>query len=351
MAIVPHVDTPQGICQIGIARGDITPPVGAYHRMWGAATHDRSTDIHRPLTATALALKATRDSAEGDGELLVIDVDHCLLWAPEMEMVLDAIRARTGLSRHQIVVAFTHTHGSGLMDLTRRHLPGGELIEPYLRKLAAQLADLAVQARAHLKEAFLTYGTGRCDLAAERDFSDEQSGQIVCGFNPLAEADDTVLIVRASDCHGKKLATIVNYACHPTTLAWENTKVSPDFVGSLREVVEGATGAPCVFLQGASGDLGPREGFVGDTAVADRNGRRLGYAVLSALESMAPAGTSFRYRGAVISGATLGPWDHVPLAEEDLSAKRFWRHKSFTVPLPYRPEIPKVETVQAERAV
>ena len=59
---------------------------------------------------------------------------------------------------------------------------------------------------------------------------------------------------------------LVNYACHPTTLAWQNTLVSPDFVGALREVVEeGTDGAPCLFLQGASGDLAPREQYVGDT--------------------------------------------------------------------------------------
>jgi len=27
------VDTPQSICRFGIARTDITPPVGIYHRM------------------------------------------------------------------------------------------------------------------------------------------------------------------------------------------------------------------------------------------------------------------------------------------------------------------------------
>ena len=42
-------------------------------------------------------------------------------------------------------------------------------------------------------------------------------------------------------CGGRTLGTIVNYACHPTTLAWQNTLVSPDYVGALREVVEHST--------------------------------------------------------------------------------------------------------------
>src|SRR5512138_2489796 len=41
---------------VGVAREDITPPVGIYARNWGAAAHDAAEGIHRPLTVTALAL-------------------------------------------------------------------------------------------------------------------------------------------------------------------------------------------------------------------------------------------------------------------------------------------------------
>ncbi len=46
-----------GRCRAAIARCDITPPVGIYHRMWGAALHDRATGVHRPLEATLLWLE------------------------------------------------------------------------------------------------------------------------------------------------------------------------------------------------------------------------------------------------------------------------------------------------------
>jgi len=48
---------------------------------------------------------------------------------------------------------------------------------------------------------------------------------------PMEIADDTVLVARATDDAGAILATVVNYACHPTTLAWENRLISPDFPG------------------------------------------------------------------------------------------------------------------------
>ena len=77
----------------------------------------------------------------------------------------------------------------------------------------------------------------------------------------------------------------------------------------MREVVEEHTGgAPCLFLQGASGELGPAHQYVGDPAVADQHGRRLGFSALSALEGMLPPGQALRYDGVVESGAPLAVW-------------------------------------------
>lgn len=342
---MPSVHTPQSICRFGVARCDVTPPVGIYHRMWGAATHDRATGVHRPLTATAMSFRPN----SGDDEVVLIAVDHCLLWAREMEQVVAAISKQTGVPTERILVSFSHTHAGGLMGLERVGLPGGDLIPTYLDALADHLAGIVTQARKTPQSATLTYGVGRCALAAQRDFWDEATRQFVCGFNPTGTSDDTVLLTRVTGSDGKTLATLVNYACHPTTLAWENTKISPDFPGAMREVVEAATGVPCVFLQGASGDLGPKEGFVGDTEVADRNGRQLAHAALATLESLPPPGTRFDYAGAVVSGATLGAWKHVPLDEKALAQKARWRSRRWTIELPYRAELPQLEATQAER--
>jgi hypothetical protein len=267
---------------------------------------------------------------------------------------LDNIRGRvsgvTSFAHQDVHVTLSHTHGAGLMMRDRAGLPGGELIVPYLQALASTVAELAREAEQQLRPAWVVYGTGRCDLAAHRDFFDERRGGFVCGFNPGHPADDTLLVARVTGEDGRVVATVVNYACHPTTLAWENTLISPDYPGAAREVVEAATGgAPCVFLQGASGELGPREGYVGDASVADRNGRRLGYAALSALESLPPAGTRFEYKGAVVSGAVLGTWAHAPLEVEGVARASVWRQRSWTIGLPYRRDLPTREQTRAER--
>src|SRR3954471_17107334 len=113
---MPHVDFPQTFCQGAVARRDITPPVGIYHRMWGAATHDRSTGVHRPLTATAVVLRPLDGD---DDEQVVVALDHCLLWAREMNALLTAVSAQAGVAVDRLQMAFSHTHGAGLMGLER----------------------------------------------------------------------------------------------------------------------------------------------------------------------------------------------------------------------------------------
>jgi hypothetical protein len=342
------------LCLAGLARCDITPPVGIYHRMWGAATHDRSTGVHRPLTATALTLHASPDAGDSQQneacDVVFLAVDHCLLWAKEMKTLLERVSAAADVPREQLFVMFSHTHGAGLMGLERAELPGGELIGPYLEDLAAKLADIVRQARASLQPAVITYGRGRCSLAANRDQWDEANQRWVCGHNAGGFADDTLVVARIADLEGRALGAVVNYACHPTTLAWENTLISPDYVGAMRELVEQNLDAPCFFIQGASGDLGPRVGFVGDTAVADSNGRQLGYAALAALEALPPARTQFEYVGPVISGATIGAWKYAPESSVAAQTASRWRQRTWTVVLEYRPGIPTAADDEAERA-
>src|SRR6516225_8499872 len=125
-----RVDTPQTRCRAGAARGDITPPVGIYHRMWGAALHDKATSVHRPLLATLLWL----EPASGDVALaqLIVALDHCILDADEITRLRDAVGQAASIQPDQVHISLSHTHGSGWMSRSRAHFPGGELIGSYL---------------------------------------------------------------------------------------------------------------------------------------------------------------------------------------------------------------------------
>ncbi|HEX3724952.1 MAG TPA: hypothetical protein VHV08_01865 [Pirellulales bacterium] len=347
---MPHVDFPQSSLRCGIARRDITPPPGIYHRMWGAATHDRATGVHRPLVATAMAIAPLPEPSSTSASLrpqVLITLDHCLFWNDEMAALRSAVCRDVPLDEDQLQIAFSHTHAAGLMDPKRHDLPGGDLVAPYLAALEQCVVAAAQESLRNLQPAHIVYGLGCCDLAQNRDLWDGPRQQFVCGFNPTGPHDNSVLVARITGSENRTIATLVNYACHPTTLAWDNTLVSPDYVGAMREQIEAVSGAPCIFVQGASGDLGPREGFVGDVAVADRNGRALGYAALAALELMPPPLVRFEYIGAVISGATIGTWDYRALTADQILETEHWQTRRLAIELAIRTDLESSEITAA----
>ncbi len=350
------VRTPTSRCLAGVGRVDITPPIGVYHRMWGAAKQDRATGIHRPLTATALVLEPT--AADPANRQIFVAVDHCLLRPDDMDELLKSVCKIAEIDTHQLTIAFSHTHAGGHLVRARGDLPGGEFIGPYLDALPEQLASATRTAVQSRQPAVLTYAETVCAMGRNRDYRDSQREIYVCGFNPddpHADAAGYPLgVVRISNESSREtIATVVNYPCHPTTLAWDNTLISPDYVGALRDIVERQTGSPCIFLLAPCGDVGPRDGFVGDVAVADRNGRQVGFAALSALESMPSAGTDQHYVGPVISGATIGEWEFRPQPDGRRRETEIFRRQSRELWLEYRDELSTLAeaTVELSRRI
>ena len=88
---------------------------------------------------------------------------------------------------------------------------------------------------------------------------------------------------------------------------------------------------------------------MGDTAVADRNGRILGRAASAAIEALPPAASRFAYSGIVPSGADLGAWEYRPLPREAWCGAERLEAKQFTVELPLK-DIPKVAELEKLRA-
>ena len=322
---------------IGVSRQDITPPIGIYARSWAAAKHDAAEGIHRPLTLTCL----TFQSNESDPPLVLISAD--LGWwhnRNDERSIRDPLLTHFNLDESRLMFCLTHTHAGPSLQSDLSPRPGGHLIQPYHTQLRAAALNAIEQALHNRQPATLDWRYGRCDLAANRDLPDPNANRIVCGYNPDAPADDTLLLARITTPENKILATIVNYACHPTTLAWDNKLISPDFVGAMREIIESHTHSPTLFLQGASGELAPAEQYTGDPAVADRHGRRLAHAALATLESMTPPNTHLTFDKVIESGAPLAAWR---LTEDTPSTTLSATLTKINLPLKPLPSLAEIE--------
>ena len=293
--------------KMGIAQRDITPPVGIMSGIWGAAKKFRSESVHFGLFVTAVASKDEK------GEIsFIAGADLCVLGCVECaDDLLGSIATQLGISRDQLLFASSHTHASPLPCIHRSKKEGSEFIPGFIDQIISGTVEACKEAAKTIQDVDVTWAYGKCDLAVNRDLP---CGEIeVVAFNQDIVADDTLTVGRISNKDGKVIGVIANYACHPTTLAWKNSAISPDYIGEARAMVEKEIAAPMLFLQGASGELSPRNQYSGDTAVADKNGSNLGYSILATISSMQSPGYGLKWEGIVESGALLGEWLETPV--------------------------------------
>jgi hypothetical protein len=336
-----YLTQPQGFTgKMAMARRDITPPLGIYSRCWGAAMFDCATEIHRPFSVTALVTEAD----DGRGPYVLLGFDGFVWSEPESEWlcrsaVIEALETRP----ERVIISISHTHGGVQLTTDNNSKPGGEHIEPYIQFLKKQFVEAAVEARDNMQQMSLDWRVSHCDLATHRDFKDPFQERYTVGFNPDAPADDTVLVGRLSNAEGKLLGVVVNYACHPTTLAWDNTHLSPDYIGALRATVEKEhPDALCLFLIGACGELSPAHQYVGDVELADSHGRRLAYSVLQALEGLPPA-HKLALQEIKESGAPLAVWKPEPATfPKSMAAVKL------SVPIKIKPDWFDIAAIEAE---
>jgi hypothetical protein len=333
------------IASVAAVRADISPPLGLSSRNWAASERQFNAGQHRPLTATAVSFLGPAGSR---CVLVSLDLGWWRRAADEFRL-RQRVLAASGLQAEELLIHLVHTH-AGPYTCAEPETDEDRPVAAYLDSVADTVARIVAESLKTAQPAIVTWAYGSCKLAVNRDLP--LGDREVIAFNPGRRADDTLLVGRILGQGGAAVATLVNYACHPTTLSWQNDLVSPDWVGAAREIVEDLTGAPCVVLQGASGDLSPRDQATGDVSVADRNGRQVGYATLAVLDGMLSAGDGLALSNVVESGAPLGIWSARPGPKDPAIACR-----SRTVPLPLRaaadpgrpggPELP--DAVRQER--
>jgi len=249
-----------------------TVPVPNGTPLAGYAARSGPTEGTRDdLTVSALVLEP------GERRFALIAVD---LIAVDFSLV-EAIAARTGLPVESIALCASHTHSgpSGVTD--RLHPAQQEPINAALRDaFVAAGADVVCRAGASLVEATVSFGrTTVTGIAANR-------------LDPDGPFDPTVFVLKAQGLDGESIATVVNFACHPTILPAESRVVSADFPGALRRHLDPAQHGVVLYTNGAAGDISTRfTRYSQDGVEIERVGTALADAVtsLADFEELRPA--------------------------------------------------------------
>jgi hypothetical protein len=295
----------------GVARTILTPPVGIAHANWGAQTHTRAAGVDLDLLGTALVL------ADSEGtQAAVIDVDFCVVTESLARPIRQAVSQMTGIPVDHVRLSYTHTHSGPSLAPSWAH-EGDEMIPAYVASLPDRLAGAAWQAQRGLRPARVATASGSSDINVNRRLKLD-SGRVVCGRNWSGFADHEVTLVRIDDdASGQPLAVIVGYGAHPTIMGPPNQLITPDYPGVVRKVVEAATGATCLFLQGAAGNVHAVVDYVGDPAVYHRLGSILGHEAARLALKTQTQPTRERLVRVLESGAPLAMYADEPYGEPD----------------------------------
>ncbi len=228
--------------RIGIRKTEITPPVGI--PLVGFAGRGPSVGIHDSLYATAFV-------ASGENQTIaIVDCDLLGINAEFTQAVRDEVHDRTGIPPQHLMIACTHTHYGP--DVYRDKARPD--VSAYQSHLKFQLAGIVQEAMDAQEPAQIGVGWGQSFIGINRR-ERKPDGNIVLGQNPGGPIDRSVGVCRISAADGRPLGTIVNFATHPVSQTGSMRFISADYPGQTRDIVEQLTGAPCLFLQGACGNI------------------------------------------------------------------------------------------------
>ncbi len=296
--------------QAGVGRVDVTPPLTAPHASWGAQVHVLPDGVDAPLWATALVL------TDGANTVAWIDVDVVILTEADCDSIQQAVGEAIGIPADQVRVSVTHNHAGPPPNRWNWTKQGQAALEGYYAALPEYSAGAARAAMNDLQPARVGAASGESRVAFNRrEMAPE--GRIVTGYNPDGVMDPEVMVVRIDGLDGSPIAAIVGYTMHPTTMGPSNRLISPDWPGYMKRTVEAATGATCLFVQGACGNVGPGpEGFTDDVGVIQKLGAQVGFEAAKTFLSIDLPPVERVHDRIQESGAPLALWKAVPLDEE-----------------------------------
>lgn len=260
---------------VGLSQTDITPPPGGLTT--GYASAQPTNGIHDPVTARVVLLKSNQSY------VALVSCDLCIFNSPWLHEQMPEL----GIDR--LLLANTHTHSGPKMsqdDFPAAGKPWRKTVEERIVAAIKEAQDSLFVGYFAASESQIQLGYNR--LVRRGDFA-------VTYFDnperiPYGNVDTQVGVVRITDDRENVRAVLVNYACHPVVLGPRNVKISADYPGVTRGLVENDLGEDvmCVFFQGAAGDINPLFLARGDSREKDfelvnRMGSMLADEVLRAL--------------------------------------------------------------------
>jgi len=245
----------------GSATREITPDVATAVPLRGyTAPGDRiATDVHDPLFARALAV------SDGECRVGIAAVDA--IGVPEaVRQRVRAALVESGPELDALVVAASHTHAGPFvplepLDSIQRFDISGHTgaVDAAVERIERGLVGSIRAAVETLEPATVRVGRAENDRTAVN--RRREWGTDIAGTRADSGPLDPELLAAEFETSSGERTVLFNYACHPVCSTRYQTAVSADWPGRVSERLRDERGATTLFLNGAAGDVNPRDRY------------------------------------------------------------------------------------------
>lgn len=254
----------------GAASAVISPPPGTF--IAGDARNRRFAGLHDDLFAKAVVL------SNGDESLAIIVIDCIGMVYPDIQAIRRAAASRVSdisLSPERIIVTSTHTHcGPDVVGLWGPDETTSGRSPKYMGTLTELAAAQVALAAQRLVPVSLHAGSQQSPM----DWVEN-----ICEPGLL---DPTLSVLQLVGPGDTAVATLVNFACHPTVMDGVTDQVSSDYVAGYYRAMKEAVPGEHLFLQGAIGGWVQPKKEGRSFELADRYGVSVAAAVIALLKNV-----------------------------------------------------------------
>ncbi len=274
-----------GEFRVGSARVDITPkdgtPLGGFYKFRGSA------GVLDPLYAKTLVME--KDGVHA--AIVVLDLSGTV--RPIVAEARKLIQQECGIEGDHVMISGTHTHsgpqqprGSMMDEITKVNSPAGV---SYTSMLPVWIAESVKQAKAKLMPVTASSTLGRAEgLSFNRRILREGQMEAIWQPQKLTPKDrpagpvDPEVGVLVFEAAGKPVASLLNFAMHPTSVGG-GVKISADYPGVFTKLVSERHSAEMIsiFANGCCGNINHHDYVTGKR----RNTLELGTALADAVDA------------------------------------------------------------------
>ena len=271
-------------CKAGVASAAITPAESMWMAGYAARKGPSEGKVH-DLWAKALALEDERGK-----RVVIVTVELIGIPRPTRDWMEKQVEARFKLPPESLLLNASHTHCGPVIRESRYSIYGNtvyglspEQIEQsnqYVEQLQRRLLRLVGRALDNLAPAHLGYTHARAGFAMNRRSKTETGYRIAP--NPDGPVDHDIPVLRVDSPDGKLRAVVFGYACHCTTMSFNN--FCGDYAGFAQEYLQQAyPDVTALFIAGCGGDQNPYPRR--ELEYCKQHGRALANGVETALSS------------------------------------------------------------------